>query len=307
MATWTTPKTNWTSSDGIGDGDLNRIEENTEYLYDREGVSIVALRDYISQFKVELAAGAAGATEVRVRGGIWCDSASGFVDWGGAVVTKNFTSSNWTSGGGGEAKLTASSYSSDRWFWVFAIYNPTTNTADFAIDDNLAGSNLGEVSLAGYTLHRRICPVKTSSIHGGIVPAVYNSYDNWVRFGGAGAVMGTTIAIGSSSTPVSLQDSGGNPLIPKEWNGTGWEGVELELLISSSVSTTKLNVWNSSEFGGTYVVGIGDESFFNASSDIIKFNVTCPLGSIRVKSTFPTTLNIKIVSFRSHNSGGVYP
>tara|TARA_R100001480_G_scaffold7322_1_gene14909 strand:+ start:19011 stop:19547 length:537 start_codon:yes stop_codon:yes gene_type:complete len=31
---WTTPKTDWDTDDGIEDTDLNRIEENTEYLYD---------------------------------------------------------------------------------------------------------------------------------------------------------------------------------------------------------------------------------------------------------------------------------
>ena len=30
---WQTPKTNWSSADGVRDTDLNRIEENTRVLY----------------------------------------------------------------------------------------------------------------------------------------------------------------------------------------------------------------------------------------------------------------------------------
>jgi len=34
MASWTTPKYDWVPNDGIANTDFNRIEENTQYLYD---------------------------------------------------------------------------------------------------------------------------------------------------------------------------------------------------------------------------------------------------------------------------------
>lgn len=35
MASWTTPKTNWALSDFLNFEDLNRVEENTHYVFDR--------------------------------------------------------------------------------------------------------------------------------------------------------------------------------------------------------------------------------------------------------------------------------
>lgn len=44
--TWQTPKTNWTSADGVRDSDFNRIEENIRYLYNMHARSAVTL--YVS-------------------------------------------------------------------------------------------------------------------------------------------------------------------------------------------------------------------------------------------------------------------
>ena len=124
---WTPPKTDWTPDDGIEDADLNRIECNIEYLYDQGNLTNEGLRDFIAGFTVTANNSGVGVYDITVSGGVWITPDGTFVDWETETMTKVLDSSDWSAGDSQPAKLQGASFSTNGWFWVYALYNPTTN------------------------------------------------------------------------------------------------------------------------------------------------------------------------------------
>lgn len=52
MATWNTPKTDWLPSDGVLNTDINRIEENLEYLREQDGAIFNGSKQFNSSITV---------------------------------------------------------------------------------------------------------------------------------------------------------------------------------------------------------------------------------------------------------------
>ncbi|MGL5717334.1 MAG: gp53-like domain-containing protein [Paraclostridium sp.] len=70
MATWRTPKKNWLPSDGVANTDLNRIEENEEYLYDKtlkestSGIEFSVSGDKVTKFVVGTTSSGSSPTDM---------------------------------------------------------------------------------------------------------------------------------------------------------------------------------------------------------------------------------------------------
>lgn len=298
MAVWTTPKTDWDEDDLIIDTDLNRIEENIEYLYDEDINTGGHLRNYISGFEVNANSWTEGLYEVKVKGGIWSDSAGNFVDWGDVTYTKTLSAANWTAGDAGEALLDAASFVTNKWYWVFALYNPTTGLPDFALDDNALGTNLGPATTAGYTLSRRICAVRTSTegAANSIIPMRYDSNSREITYAGWDAPRKISKAL-TAGVPlaVPLQNAAGYTLYPYDAVNTIAQGGVFEIDAESS-GTARVTMWNSNYFGATYYVGIGQPHYFAGASDRNTYRIQAPLGFVYLYSTNSVTVSIVVRS-----------
>jgi hypothetical protein len=151
MSTWQTPKENWNAIDGIGYADLNRIENNINYLYDKSSV----LESYIEGFELD----AAGSTDSFSIFKGQCVSESGnYVMKIDTSLSK--TSSTWSVGASGGALAPTLTILAHTWYYIFAIGNPTSGAVDIQIDDNPTGTN---IAASGYTEKRRIGTIKTSA------------------------------------------------------------------------------------------------------------------------------------------------
>jgi hypothetical protein len=296
-AIWTTPKEDWDTNYGINDVDFNRIETNTQYLFEQDGNNANHLRNYISGFTVNANSGSEGVYEIRVSGGIWSNSADNFVDWGSKVIVKTLSASNWTAGGAGQAKLDDATFSTNAWFWVFALYNPTTSAHDFALDDDITGANLGPATAAGYTLSRRICAVLTNTdiAVNGIMPMDYNSNERTINYAGdatARAIFENVVA-GVPET-LTLTLGGGTNIIPID--GATNNGGVLEIDVATSVDTV-VTIWSPDIFGTAFYSGVGSGKFISSTVGYTQtFKIPCPSGDIRINSTASATLGFTPVS-----------
>jgi hypothetical protein len=291
---WTTPKTNWTTNDGIGDTDLNRIEANTQYLYDQNDNGADHLRNYISGFTVNANSGSEGVYEIRVSGGIWSDDAGNYVDWGGVDMVKTLSATNWTAGAAGQARVDSATYTTNGWFWVFALYNPSTNAHDFAVDDDIKGANLGPATTAGYTLSRRICAVLTTThiTVAGIMPMFYDSKINTIEYAGIATARSVSKALAANTaTPVTLTLPGGNDMIPWD-SGYGIED-EGTLVLETVVSTsTRVTIWSDTHFGSAHYSGVGPRRYYASASDIHDFTIAGTSAQIYMESTNAATVTV---------------
>ncbi len=302
MATWTTPKTNWTTNDGIGDTDLNRIEENTEYLYDQNNNVAGHLRNYISGFTVSANSGSEGVYGIKVTGGIWSDDSGNYVDWGTASMSKTFSATAWTAGASGQARIDGATYNTNKWYWVFALYNPSTSAHDFAVDDDMLGANLGPATTAGYTLSRRICAVLTTThiTVAGIMPMFYDSRLNTIEYAGIATARSVSTALAANTaTPVSVTLPGGRDMVPWD-SGNGLEDdgtLELEVVVSTP---TRVTIWSDTHFGNTHYGGVGPRRFFSSSFDIHDIKIAGTSGQIYMESTNAATVTIIMKSITTN-------
>jgi len=150
---WTAPKTNWLTNDGIGYGDLNRIEQNID-----------AVRDATKR-RVQGFGYATFNTDPSYDGYVVIESGSCYSENGVPInaplyFAKNLTA--WQQGNGVQfgclapgAVLTAHT-----WFYLFVISDPITGNYEYMIDDNPAGTHVASVV---YTEKRYINCAKTYS------------------------------------------------------------------------------------------------------------------------------------------------
>tara|TARA_R100000750_G_scaffold28942_1_gene18338 strand:+ start:642 stop:1616 length:975 start_codon:yes stop_codon:yes gene_type:complete len=324
MATWTTPKTNWTTNDGIGDTDLNRMEENTEYLYDQQQGSESVFNNYVNGFHVQGNTASLSDYEVSLSGGFWVEDDGSFVQWStpfATVTTKTLSASSWTAGSGGQAKAPGATFSTDGWYWVFALYNPTTNALDFAIDSSITGANLGTVITpapggSGFTQYRRICPIKTSTLlsTNGIVPMIYGSQgtylNNTIKYFPETPCMEASQALSATtSTQVLLRDSGGNILVPRDTVANEDNGGMLEMEIITNAPTV-LWVWSPVHGGITHYNGLGDRVSLDTATAVFKTGrviIPMPTEVMRVYSSAAATLTFRIRSMTCTTDKQFYP
>jgi len=294
MATWTTPKTNWTTNDGIGDTDLNRMEENTEYLYDQNNNVAGHLKNYISGFTVEANSGSEGVYGIKVTGGIWSDDSGDYVDWGTASMSKTLSATAWTAGASGQARIDGATYNTNRWYWVFALYNPSTSAHDFAVDDDILGANLGPATTAGYTLSRRVCAVLTTThiAVAGIMPMHYESTLGKITYAGLASARTITKALSANvAAQVSLTIPGGKDIIP--WDSG--HGIEDTGILDIDIVTTAVGtvtIWQEDHFGNIHYSGVGSPKYFSSTFDIHTFSVSGTGATIYAISTVNATITL---------------
>lgn len=153
---WTTPKVNWTTSDGIGYADLNRIEAN-----------ISANRD--ANFRRVQGFGYTVDNSVVGKDGVItvfpgsCYSENDMPIRMNANFVKNLTT--WVQGngsgfGGMASAVTVAAYT---WYYIFVIMDPTDGSTEIMFDDNVAGTN---ISSGTFTEKRRIGSFKTAAAGG---------------------------------------------------------------------------------------------------------------------------------------------
>ena len=145
---WTTPETGWTAMDGIGYGDLNRIEAN-----------ISANRDgnfrKVQGFGYIVANGSPSTITIQPGS---CYSENGYPIRRDTVITKNLNA--WAQGSGsGIGGMAPSVVSADiTWYYAFIIMDPTDGSTDVMFDSDPAGGN---VSSGTFTEKRFIGAYKT--------------------------------------------------------------------------------------------------------------------------------------------------
>lgn len=141
---WENPKTNWSSNDGITHDDLNRIEGNINALNN-------GMQKNVFGFGWTRSNDASNDGVISVESGTFFQS--GFGPIVSQPKTKNLT--NWVAGSGvGVGGMaTGATLSANTWYYIFAIYNPTTDTVEMIFDDNRLGTN---ISVPGFTVKKRV-------------------------------------------------------------------------------------------------------------------------------------------------------
>ena len=168
---WTTPKVNWVTMDGIGYGDLNRIEANISANRDAN-VKRVQGFGYTVDNTVS---GQDGV--ITIKSGA-CYSANGFPLSRQTDIVKNLTT--WTQGSGSAIGGMASgvTVAARSWYYIFAIMDPTDGSVDIMFDDNYSGSH---VSSGIFTEKRYIGAFRTklAGTHGSFYLAeMYSTGDH---------------------------------------------------------------------------------------------------------------------------------
>jgi len=152
---WITPKTDWTTDDGVMATDLNRIEGNS--LAIRDGL----LKKKLSYYANNATAGG-GAYNIRVIGGnLFSQSAVLGVMPGTFDIQKALGATEWAAGDGTGSPCRvadAQAVGANQWWYVFVLYNPTTAAFDVCMDDDFAGANIAgsAIETAGYTMWKRV-------------------------------------------------------------------------------------------------------------------------------------------------------
>ena len=153
---WTTPKTNWITSDGIGYADLNRIEANISANRDAnfrkvQGFGYTVDNTVASEDGVVTILPGSCYTS----GGVPIKMASNFV--------KNLTTWAQGNGSGFGGMASAVTVAAHTWYYAFVIMDPTDGSTEIMFDDNVAGTN---VSSGTYTEKRFINSFKTGAAGG---------------------------------------------------------------------------------------------------------------------------------------------
>ena len=152
---WVTPKTDWNTDDGIMNTDLNRIEGNTQFINES------LLKRGVSYYANNTTAGG-GAYNIRVVGGnLFSQSAISGPMPGSFDIQKVLSSTVWAAGNATDSPCKcpdSAAIGAYTWWYVFVLYNPTTEAFDVCMDDNVAGSNIqgSAITTAGFTMWKRV-------------------------------------------------------------------------------------------------------------------------------------------------------
>lgn len=213
---WETPKTDWASNDGVTVDDLNRIEENTLQLGQLNGEVTHGFQTYAN-----IPGYASGSMEIWViTGKAWSQSAvTGIISPAkNSLIRKQLSSSSWAAGSGSTSpcKAPGTSIGSAQWWYVFILWNPTTDAVDVILDTDIAGANIAGStveSVDGYTMWRRVGAVKESYV--GSVSSLQptRSMGNWFFVFDSNNIVAATIT-DVSPTLITLEGPDGVSLTP---------------------------------------------------------------------------------------------
>ena len=153
---WTDPKINWIDNDGIGYGDLNRIEQNTKALRDATFRKLQGFGYSVDNAVV----GQDGVITITPGS---CYSENGVPIRMSAPFVKNLTT--WAPGNGATygGMAAAVTVAANTWYYIFVIMKPSDGSTEIMLDDNPAGTNV----VSGiYTEKRFIHSFKTRAAGG---------------------------------------------------------------------------------------------------------------------------------------------
>lgn len=150
---WEAPRTSWIDFNGVGMADFNRIERNISILKTKEEL------DYIEGFQIDTYSVAQGPDGFVTVGAGRCMDETNTIAFE-LPSSYNKSTVAWSAGGAYQGMMApgAASWASWLWWYLFAIYNPTTGDVDLQLDDNPVGTN---ISASGYTYKRRIACLKS--------------------------------------------------------------------------------------------------------------------------------------------------
>lgn len=258
---WTTPVTSWSTSDGILNSDMNRIEGNN--LQNRTD-AYNSMLPHVQGFEIFANDGsvATGAYEVAVWGyhaSCTTTNVTGFISLDSSSYhRKQLSATSFTPGSGATTagKAPGATYADDKWFYLYVLKNPTTSAIDFCFDDSHVGNNITGSTIEtthGFTLHRRIGALKTTSLSStnGFVPTVGHGNKFWM-----GGIYNPRYDTISTSDTVGhtwvLQDSTSAYIIPP--SGVVCRNFYASVLLTTGSGTIYL--WDPT-FGTTVVTGQG--------------------------------------------------
>ena len=163
---------------------------------------------------------------------------------------------------------------------------------DFCVDNNALGDNLAQAAAAGYTLSRRICPVRTSTLLSvsGIIPMKFDTTTKRIVYSGLDSSRITVAGLSSgTSTSVPLIDTNGFGLAPVDLINGIADGGRFQLDAKSS-DVTVLTMWQQGYFGTTHYAGIGGDRYYPNNLDIQTFDVEVPTSVLQMYSTNLTVI-----------------
>lgn len=277
---WQTPKTDWTTDDGIMANDLNRIEGNT-----------VAIRDNLLKLGVSYYANNAtaggGTYNIRVIGGnLLSQSAVKGPMTGTFDIQKVLSATTWAAGNATSSPCRcpgAAAVGSNQWWYVFVLYNPTTAAFDVCMDDNFTGSHISgsAITTAGFTMWKRVaCQIEYGSGAWlgntiGLHNHFYLAQSEADRGGSSGTITSgvtktTALVIsGLSGTPSAVPPGRCFPAILAIQYGSGSAGL--------------LSLW-SALHGTTYVSSIGHTLYMTTDNNIHEIITIIPDSSNQINA-----------------------
>lgn len=192
---WQTPKTDWDTEDGVADSDLNRMESNSEYLYDQTRI----LKGYLRGFKLH---GGGGSAFAIFPGECMDDTVSNPTEITFTGMSK--TSAAWVAGEGNGSVAPGVNLSAYTWYYIFVIKNSVSGASDIQIDSDVAGAN---ISAAGFTLKRRVGTIKTHLNPLNFYFIYSNGDEYFINGGPSGSESAASFTVPETNTLFTLTDS----------------------------------------------------------------------------------------------------
>jgi len=177
------------------------------------------------------------------------------------------------SGNGGLFNGTAVPKANSTWYFLFAIYNPTTNTVDFGFDTSIIAANRP----VAYTKYSLIHACKTDS-SGNILPGTYFK-DGWFWYTTSQTEYSSS-SVASANVSLAFYPSGINGFAHMITSSTmsGTTGVRN---IAVGSSSTNISISSGVTFGDTY--GSNDAGITSVNSSNQVYISTSGTGTSTVK------------------------
>jgi len=272
---WIEPKTDWDTDDGIMADDLNRIEGNIKQTNDC--LSGMGFKRGIEYYANNTIAGGS-YYNIKVKGGaMYSQSAVEGPMVGSFNIQKVLSASTWTEGNSTSSPCRvdgANSIGANQWWYVFVLYNPTTETFDVCMDSdskgaNISGSDIETVS--GFTMWKRVAYQFELGLPISLAPRLWNTVGmgNYFYIHELSTVTGSstgTITSGVVYTKSLIGITTGSPIVvpPSE---------AIPVLIEITPNSAGIiTIW-SNLHGSTYAAGAGEQLFFTSANEKKKITI----------------------------------
>lgn len=292
---WSDPKTDWDTDDGFRHDDVNRMEENTRLI---SRVGFLKGHKPGVTFYANNPSAQGGSYGIRVYGEpcYWSQSAvEGPIVGSSYDILKLLSASDWAAGNGttSPCKVPGSpTIGTNQWWYVFLLYNPTTDAFDVALDTSDTGSGIAgsAIETAGFTMWKRVAAVFEYAT--AQPPQLFNSYGSVDRYSIAEdwGTTGSSILLSGTTSIQLVGGMTGNPLM------VPFGDCEVYVEFSPQYTGT-LEVWSWAH-GVNYYPGVGQTLVFNSVTDKLGLWVVADGGYILAYGQSLGTIEYSVRAYR---------